>query len=124
MREFQEKKKFKKILYSKGMVITLLILIIFFARATYGVYQKQEESSANTFRAAGELKRLVDRQTLLDSELARLSTDEGIEEEIRAKYGVSKPGEEVLIIVDPDKATTTEILEEESLWGKFKNLFN
>ncbi|MDQ3076627.1 MAG: septum formation initiator family protein [bacterium] len=124
MREFQEKKKFKKILYSKGMVITLLILIIFFARATYGVYQKQEESSANTLQAAGELKRLVDRQTLLNTELARLSTNEGIEEEIRAKFGVSKPGEEVLIIVDPHKATTTEIIEEESLWGKFKNLFN
>ncbi len=106
------------------MVITLLILIIFFARATYGVYQKQEESSANTLQAAGELKRLVDRQTLLNTELARLSTNEGIEEEIRAKFGVSKPGEEVLIIVDPHKATTTEIIEEESLWGKFKNLFN
>ncbi len=124
MREFQEKKKFKKILYSKGMVITLVVLIIFFARATYGVYKKQEESSANSYRAANELKRLVDRQTLLNSELARLSTNEGIEEEIRAKFGVSKPGEEVLIIVDPDKATTTEIIEEESLWGKFKNFFN
>lgn len=123
MREFQEKHKYKKILYSKGMIIVLVILIVFFARATWGVYKKEKESSANAYRATQELKRLSDREALLTSEIARLSTDEGIEEEIRAKYGVSKPGEEILIIVDPNIATTTEVQDNPSLWERFKKLF-
>jgi cell division protein FtsB len=124
MREFQEKKRFRRFLYSKGMVALLLIMAIFFGRATWNLYKKAHESAANASQAQNALKRLEDRQKVLNEEISRLKTDEGIEAEIRSKYGVSKPGEQVLIIVDDQKATTTEVREEEGWWQKFKEAFN
>lgn len=121
MREIQEQ-RYKRILYSKWMVILLACLIVFFARATWGVYTKEQESSANAYRATQELKRLAEREALLDSEIGRLSTPEGIEEEIRAKYGVSKPGEELLIIVDPMKEKVAPLPEDVSFWERLKNM--
>lgn len=123
MREFQEKKRFRRYLYSKGAVAMLLVLVIFFGRASWGVYKKEQESAANAAQAQVSLKRLEDRQKILTHELNRLKTDEGIEEEIRSKFGVSKPGEQVIIIVDDRKSTTTEPEPEPTWWEKIKGAF-
>jgi cell division protein FtsB len=123
MREFQGRNKYKRILYSKGAAVVLGIFILLVSRATWGVYKKEQESAANTIRAQSELKKLQDRETLLDSELTRLQTDAGIEEEIRSKYSVSKPGENMIIIVDPAATSTAPVQPEESWWGKFKKWF-
>jgi cell division protein FtsB len=123
MREFQEKKRFRRILYSKGTLAVLFILILFFARASWQLYKKERESAANAVQSQNALNRLEDRQKVLNDEIARLQTDEGVEEEIRAKYGVSKPGEQVLIIVDDKKATTTEEKPKETWWQKVKSWF-
>jgi cell division protein FtsB len=124
MREFQEKKRFRKILYSKGSLVVLSILILFFGHATWGVYKKQSESAANALQAQNALQKLEDRQKVLDTELDKLKTEEGIEEEIRSKYGVSKPGEHVLIIVDDKKATTSTEEIQQTWWQKMKKFFN
>jgi cell division protein FtsB len=124
MQEFQAKKRFRKYLYSKATIAVVIILIGFFAKATWNVYQKEQDSSAQAARADMELKRLEERQTLLTGELQRLGTKEGLEEEIRSKYSVSKPGEQVVIIVDPaqsEKATTTP--QNQSWWDKIKSWF-
>jgi cell division protein FtsB len=123
MREFQEKKRFRKFLYSKTMACILIVLILFFTRATWGVYKKQRETAANAMQAQNALQRLEDRQALLDREITKLKTDEGVEEEIRSKYGVSKPGEQVLIIVDTEKATSTQEELRQTWWDKVRGLF-
>ncbi len=123
MREFQDKKRLRKLLYSKLSVWALLIMILFFAHATWKVYQKSRASAAYTAQAEISLKKLKDRQNVLTSELSRLDTEEGVEEEIRAKYGVSKPGEEMVIIVDARAATSTKMQPEAGWWNKFKKLF-
>ncbi|MES2437206.1 MAG: septum formation initiator family protein [Patescibacteria group bacterium] len=123
MREFQERKKFKHILYSKTTVIVMALMVLFFARAAWGVYQKEQESAANVVRARAEMLKLKDREDLLKSELSRLNTEDGIEEEIRSKYGVTKPGEQMIIIVDQTTPTTTIMQEPEGWWDKFKNIF-
>jgi cell division protein FtsB len=123
MREFQEKRRFRKILYSKGTVAVLAILVIFFSRATWKLYTKERESAANAEQAHNSLKRMEDRKKVLSDEISRLKTDEGIEEEIRSKYGVSKPGEQVLIIVDDKEATTSTSTPDKTLWQKIKDWF-
>ncbi len=123
MREFQDKKRYRKYIYSRTSLVLLGIAILFFANATWGVYKKSRESAANAFRAENELRRLTDRENLLHNELERLNTDEGIEAEIRSKYSVSKPGENVIVIIDKDKSTTTVEAIPEGWWGKFKKLF-
>jgi cell division protein FtsB len=123
MREYQEKKRYKKFLYSKTAVVILIILLILLIKATWGVYKKQEESAANAVQASHELEKLSQRQEVLNSELKRLQTDAGIEEEIRSKYSVSKPGEDLLIVVDGDKDKPMPEHPKESWWNKFKKFF-
>ncbi len=123
MREFQEKKRFRKYLYSKVAVVILIILVAFFSRAAWGVYLKEQASSANALRSASELKKLEDRQEVLNGEIGSLSTDEGVEEAIRAKYGVSKPGEQMIVIVDQGQASDTPTQMPDSWWVKFKKFF-
>jgi cell division protein FtsB len=124
MREFQEKKRFRKILYSKGTVLGLCILILFFGHATWNVYKKQAESAANALQAQNALQKLEERQKVLDAELKKLNSEEGIEEEIRSKFGVSKPGEQILIIIEDKKATTSAEEMQQTWWEKVKELFN
>jgi cell division protein FtsB len=123
MREFQDKKRIKRLLYSKPAVIILAIAIVFFGNATWGLYKKEKESAANALIAEKELAKLQDRQQLLNSEIDRLHTDAGIEEEIRSKYSVSKSGENVVIIVDKDQNQNVPTQQKEGWWDKFKNLF-
>lgn len=124
MREFQQKGKYRRILFSPLSVIILFLLILFFARAVWNVYQKATLSAANALSAEIELHKLQERKNLLDSEVKRLSTDTGVDEEIRAKYSVSKPGENIIIIV-PDNVETeeTQPVVAETLWTKIKNFF-
>ncbi len=106
MREFQEKKRHRRILFSPLTVILLLFLIAFFSRAVWNVYQKAQLSAANAAAAYNELNKLQNRKKVLDTEVKRLQTNEGVEEEIRAKYSVAKPGEQIVVILN-DKATET-----------------
>jgi len=123
MREYQAKRRFRKLLYSKATVAVLVILTLFFAQATYGVFKKQRESAANVIAAQKRLDKVVEREAALNADINKLKTDEGIEEEIRSKFSVSKPGEEVIIIVDKEvqeqQATTTK----PSFWQKIKGFF-
>ncbi|MCC2630698.1 MAG: protein of unknown function with transrane region [Candidatus Paceibacter sp.] len=123
MREFQAKKRFRKIVYSKAIVAGMIVMLAFMIHATWKVFQKEKESAANVVDASRQLEKLETRQELLDSEIARLSTDEGVEEEIRSKFSVMKPGEHLIVIVDKKGSTTVEVQPQESWWGKFKNLF-
>jgi cell division protein FtsB len=120
MREFQEKKSWKRFLYSRMTAVLLLVAIVVLARAVWGLYQKERESAANALTANTELQKLEDRRSMLESELSKLETDEGIEEEIRQKYSVSKPGENVVIIVDKNATSAPVQAPEEGWWTKFK----
>ena len=120
MREFQDKKRVRKFLYSKGVVAVLAVFVLILAHATWGVYQKEQESQTAAAASESELGKLQDRQAVLQSEIARLKTDEGVEEEIRSKFSVAKPGEDLIIIVNPDDATNTQTLPKPSLWDRVK----
>jgi cell division protein FtsB len=123
MREFQVKKKVRRVVFSKWIVALMVLVFLFLAKATWNLYQKNIESAANVVNANRELARLEDRQQTLQTEIERLSTDEGVEQEIRTKYSVSKPGEQLIVIVDEEASSTPEIAQPESWWDKFKNLF-
>lgn len=100
MREFQDKQKIKKRLYSKTSVLVLLIIVIFITRGVLSVYAKERDSRL-------ELELLEKKKAELNSRLAnvsasnsRLKTEEGIEAEIRSKFDVVKADEGVIVVVD------------------------
>jgi cell division protein FtsB len=101
MLEFQERKKIRRILYSKWVFAALVIALVVLARAALGVYGKYNDSKENLRVASDDLNSLESRQSTLQSEIGKLSTERGMEEEIRDTFQVAKDGEQVAIIVEP-----------------------
>ncbi len=123
--DFHEKRKLKGYLYSKYAVVGLGALSVFLGVATYERYLAERKVAHKRVEIQEELSGLQNRAALLETEVSRLKSDRGLEEEIRDRYEVSKRGEKVVVIVgDSEKkeefATSSEIKvveEEKSFWS-------
>ena len=103
-------------MYSTPTIVGLFIITIFLAKGAYSLLLTERKSAEKAEALALKVNSLTEREMFLKAEIARLHTEDGIEEEIKSKYNVAKPGELVALIVDTrDRATTTE---EEIPWWK------
>lgn len=118
MLRFQEKQLWRAVMSSKVTIVALFVLVFFAARGVWGVYRKAKESSASLAIAEKAYAELDNRQAVLVAQIAALKTSRGIEEEIRSRYEVAKPGEEVALIVDDATATPAATSSEPSWWDE------
>lgn len=100
MREFQEKRKFKKIIYSRWLQIFLVIIFAGLVFSTAKLYKKSRISVQKSAEIKEELIKLEKRNAELAVEAARLESESGKEGEIRKRFDVAKPGEKILVIID------------------------
>lgn len=84
-------------------LIAVFIVFAVIAKATWSIHQKAVISEAKLSEAQGELTKLQVRQSDLQSEVSSLSTEQGLEAELRTKYRAVKDGESVAVIVDSDQ---------------------
>ena len=124
MFDYQQKKKIRKVIYSKITLVALFILIIVLVKANYGIFVKERLSNENYNIVKNDFDSLNGRKAVLESEINRLKTSEGIEEEIRSKFDVSKPGEIVVNIISDSSSTSVENDNKEiGFWQKILNWF-
>lgn len=102
MREFQERNKVKKRIYSKTTLLLLLLLCILVTRGAYGVYLKEKSSRQEMHRILEQKVELEQRLHAIEGHNEHLQTAAGIETEIRHKFDVVKDGEGVIVIVDKE----------------------
>lgn len=101
--DWRERTRLRRVIYAKPTIIILALLVALLTRGAWGVYQKSKEAVAKNEKAQDELAGLLAREEELKEDIARLSSAEGIEEEIRERFMVAKEGEKVMIITDLDK---------------------
>jgi len=124
MIDFQQKRKIRKVFYSRFMLVALLVLVLFMAKQVYDIYQKQGLSKEGLTSVLNENSELKNREKMLSSEIERLKTEDGIEEEIRNKFNVVKPGEHLVVIVDDASTSKNETAKENTgWWGSFLGWF-
>jgi len=123
MHEFQQKQKIRRILYSRSSLIVAVIVTTFFLRGAWGVWQKQKESRAKLAETEVALVVAQNRQAVLSQNIERLNTTEGMEREIRERFSVKKPGEDVILVVESPEATTSITVESQSVWSKIELWF-
>ncbi|MSU55954.1 MAG: hypothetical protein EXS51_01405 [Candidatus Taylorbacteria bacterium] len=123
MRDFQRKRKIRKVLYSKGVMAVLLLLVVLVGKATWSVYSKEHESRNRLNNVETDLQALTLREQKLRADIERLKTPEGIEYEIREQFQVAKPGERMVVLVDEKKDVSAEQVVERSLVSKFFDIF-
>jgi len=90
--------KNRRAIYSGWTLIVLLFVIFVVGRGAWSVLQKERETKNNLNNANEELIELEDRRELLAREIRKLSTERGVEEEIRDKFRVVKSGEEIALL--------------------------
>ena len=120
--EFYEKRRLKRLVFSKPFLVFMGIVACFLALPTWSAYEKMSETKHARIAIAAELDELKEREHELEQEIERLETPRGIEEEIRQKYEVGRGGEEMILIVDPQQEEESDLipLEEKSFFEKLK----
>ena len=122
MREFEQRRKIKRILYSKLSVGVLCIVALVLIKSAISAYAKYRMSDKAYQETTREYTDLVARKAQLESDIARLGTREGVEADIRTKFGMVKDGEQILILVD--RGTTSQpIPSKASAFDALKSLF-
>jgi cell division protein FtsB len=104
MRNFQKSRGWKSIIRSKPVLIFLTILALFFSFGVIGFMAKLHTVVENRKIAENKLAELELEKEKLSSSIAKLETNEGVEESIRTKFGLAKEGEGLIMIVE-DKNT-------------------
>ncbi|TSC56608.1 MAG: hypothetical protein Greene041679_508 [Parcubacteria group bacterium Greene0416_79] len=123
MREFQQKRKMRRALYSRVTLLVLLALLVVVARGALNVYKKERESRKQLDRVDAELSVLETRRAALAEQIERLKTPAGIEAEIREQFQVAKPGERMVVIVEEKGGEAAEPPQQRSFFSRFLGIF-
>lgn len=113
MFDFHEKRKIKAILFSKITLLLLLVPIAFLGMSVFGLYEKEREVSKRRVENEQELERLHERARALKANVHALTSERGIEGEIRDRYDVAKEGETVVVIIEEEESEPAQVSEKE-----------
>lgn len=94
------KRSYRRILFSWGALAITLIVTFLGVRGVFEMYSKESLSRDRLIAAQKEQEDFRLRHASLSQAVSFLETDEGVESELRKKYRVVKPGEEVVLIVN------------------------
>ncbi|MEI6494475.1 MAG: septum formation initiator family protein [bacterium] len=122
MGKFQDKKLSKTRLKIWVKLILLLLLAFFLAKGLVDIYRKNKGAGLNRVSSDKEVRELEEQREYLADRLASLKTKRGEEAEIRKNFSVVKPGEKVIVVVDPDDASTSTSTDQ-GWWGGLKSWF-
>jgi len=124
MRDFQAKRKIKRVLYSWITVSTLVVLNVLLLKSNIELFGKERYTAKNSAEAKKVYIDTVVRKEALAADVARLGTHEGVDLELRRKFQVVKPGEETVIIVTNSTTSTSTPLEQKpSFWQTVVGFF-
>ena len=131
MFDFHEKRKIRRIVYSKTVFVLLVCLAVFLSTAVYHRYVVATDTKEKLEERRVDLEALQLRAEVLNTKVEYLENERGIEEELRNRFDVAKEGEQVVVIIDDrenrEPTATSEtnsiIMEEESLGKNLLKLF-
>lgn len=100
----------------------LLFVCIVLLRSVYRVYNKKHKVDLALAESQQELYEMQNRENELLNLRDRINTKDGLEYELRKKFGVARVGESVVIIVDKDNTKDKNEVSQ-SFWQKIKSFF-
>jgi len=98
----------------------LLLVAFWLAVSIWGLTDKAHVAVSQASEAKWQYEALEKRKVALEANMAALETVRGKDMAIRTTFGVARPGEEVIVVVPPVPATTTQTL---SWWQKVMSWF-
>ncbi|OGI58108.1 hypothetical protein A3C60_01120 [Candidatus Nomurabacteria bacterium RIFCSPHIGHO2_02_FULL_37_45] len=124
MRNFEQKRGWRNILQSRPILVLLGILVIIFAYGVIGFMGKIQVTRENRKIAENKIAELKQEKDKLTLDIAKLKTDEGVEESIRDKFGLAKEGEGMVVVVENKNKIEIQDTKSGGFFSFFRNLFN
>ena len=93
---------------SNIFLIFLGIIILSFSFSMFSFMGKTEETIRNKKIIEDKITELEKSKEKLNSDIVKLKTEEGIEENIRDKFGLAKEGENMILITEDKKQKETQ----------------
>ncbi|MDO8514198.1 MAG: hypothetical protein Q7S50_01490 [bacterium] len=90
------------------LLVALFVGVIVAIGGAWSAYKKERESRALRVEAEAQLRDFSERQAQLDSDIANLQTDRGMEGVLREQYALAARGEKLIVIVEPQKPEPIE----------------
>ena len=107
MKDFQNKHKVSA-LYSLPVLGLFLVILLVFAAGVFDFAQKAQDAYQNKKIAEERILELTARKQKLEADLGDLESDLGKERVFRENYGLGKPGEQVIVVVDEKSKDPTQ----------------
>lgn len=127
MLAFHEKRRLVRFLQSPLFFCILLVVAGFSSHAAYRAYGTERTVNAHRQELEQELAALVEKRSELEKNVARLDDPQGIEGELRKRYGVGREGEEAIILIEEkethDAVDAEPEREESGMWDRFSAFF-
>jgi cell division protein FtsB len=112
----------RRIFFSPITLFILGLLVFAVGRGVWGMYQREKFVDFQLTQALAQKEDLEEREAFLLSEKAKLESPEGFEGELRERFGVAKPGEKVILLIDTE-STTSQVKTKDSIWEKIRSWF-
>lgn len=122
MLDFHQKRKVRSLMYNRVTLVILFLLLLIVAHSTWVVYRKKVESENMREISQKNVDSLKVRSLELQEKIDNLSTEQGIEEEVRSKFSVAKDNENMVIIVR-DESSTSQSIQKIGFWSKIAGFF-
>lgn len=87
-------------LSSLPVLVLVSLLFVYSVFVAYGAYERAAQAEAHVDDVRAELYDLEARAIEIDTELNKLGTQRGVEEELREKYNVGREGEQAILLVE------------------------
>ncbi len=113
MREFKKRRTLVaetlRILLGVAGIFALAGIAFVASNAAWGMYGKFAEAASARALSEAQLQTLEDRHQKINVDVQALSSERGLEAEVRERYGLSRPGEGQINIVR--QSTSTDALK-------------
>lgn len=82
------------------LLIILIFLFILLIISVVRIYKKHQLTKVLVKEAENRLQTIKEKSLQLEQDIRKLETPRGIEEELRNRYRIAKPGEQVIILLE------------------------
>ncbi len=104
-------------------MVPLALIAFFSARATWNIYLKDRDSVVELQTSQERLAKLEGRQAELSVATAKLSSESGIEGEIRDRYQMARQGEKEVVIVENPSSNQATLIVKKGFFQKIIDFF-
>lgn len=102
-----------------------LCLVILLGISVFNVFEKSRKAELKNKIVEDEINLIKERQNKLEASLGSLETETGIEEELRSRFPIKKPGEDYVVILESRVQNLKEpVAEKTSFFKIFLDFFN